>query len=179
MCNYKHEDYSCLQCNSHIEGFDNNSCLCYTEIWSTTPIPGRGELPRKGKEMPRATKATAKPAETDVNVSYSPEDWEWETVAEESPTRVVFDTLGDTFVGQYVGDQHIEQEPDEDGKDQSFDLFLFRGRDSELYAVNHSYKLIEAMEKVTEGDWVRIVFVKEIPSKRGNPLKDFRVDVKK
>lgn len=124
-----------------------------------------------------ARKATQPAADASANVSESPSEWEWETVAEESPTRVIFDTVGDTFVGQFKGEDHIEHEVE--GEDASFDLFLFRGRDGELYAINKSYKLIEAMEKVEYDQWVRIQFVKEIPSRKGNPLKDFRVDVKR
>lgn len=109
-------------------------------------------------------------------VQESPEGWEWTTVAEESPTRIIFDTIGDQFIGQYIGIEHIE--PD-NGKDEPFDLYLFRGRDGELYAINKSYKLAQAMEKVSEGDWVRITYIKDIDTGRNlNPLKDFRVDVR-
>lgn len=117
------------------------------------------------------------PASAVESVSDYPSEWEWETVADESPSRVIFDTVGDVFVGRYVGDQHIEHE--EEGEDASFDLFLFRGRDEALYAVNKSYKLVEAMKNVNPDEWVRIEFVKEIPVKKGNPLKDFRVLVRR
>jgi len=124
-----------------------------------------------------ARKAT-KPVEPDISdVSTAPDEWEFETVAEEAPTRVVFDEFGDVFVGQYVGTEHIEQPIDEKGIDQSFDLLNFRARDGQLYAINSSYKLVEAMGKVDEGDWVRITYVKDLPTKRGlNPMKDFVVD---
>lgn len=125
-------------------------------------------------------KKAVTPVEPDVtDVSIAPSEWEWETVVEEAPTRVVFDTIGDTFIGQFVGEEHIEQAPNEKGEDQSFDLFNFRGRDGQLYAINKSYKLEEAMGKIGDGDWVRIVYVKDLPTKRGlNPMKDFTVDVR-
>lgn len=107
-------------------------------------------------------------------LSTAPDDWEFETIADESPMRVVFDTLGDVFIGRYVGKDHITPE-----NEDPFDLFTFRGRDEKLYAVNTSYKLVEAMEKVQAGQWVRLTYVKDIPSKKGNPMKDFKVDVKK
>ena len=120
------------------------------------------------------------PEATEISVMESPDGWEWDTVAEESPTRILFDTKGESFIGQYIGMDHIEQEPDKDGKDQSFDLYIFRGRDGVLYSVNKSYKLEEAMQKVAEGDWTRITYVKDIPTKRGlNPMMDLRVDVRK
>lgn len=108
------------------------------------------------------------------------ENWAWETVVEEAPSRVIFDAIGDTFIGQYVGMEHIDQPPNDKGEDQSFDLFNFRGKDGGLYAVNTSYKLNEAMgDKVNPGDWVRITYVKDLPTNRKqNPMKDFRVDVR-
>lgn len=116
----------------------------------------------------------------DADVTVSPEDWEWDTVAEGTATRVVFDTIGDSFIGMYIGDEHIEQEPNAKGEDQSFDLFNFRGRDGERYAINKSYALEEAMEKVSEGLWCRITYIRDIPTKRNqNPMKDFKVDVRK
>jgi len=118
--------------------------------------------------------------ESTVDVSTTPDGWEFETVQEESPTRVIFDTIGDQFIGQYIGDEHIDLPPDAEGKDQSFDLFNFRGRDGERYAINKSYSLEQAMEKVNQGDWTRITYVKDVPTKRSlNPMKDFRVEVRK
>ena len=109
-------------------------------------------------------------------VSTAPDDWEFETVIEESPTHVVFDTIGDVFIGQYVN--RVTIEPTTPGKDP-FDLFTFRGRDGELYAVNPSGKLDQGMVRVKAGDWVRITLIKFIPSTKGNDFKDFRVEVKK
>lgn len=110
----------------------------------------------------------------------NPEGWEWDTVAEGSAAVVIFEDKGDQFVGQFLGSQHIEREPNAKGEDQSFDRFLFRGRDGERYAINKSYALEEAMEDVNDGQWVRITYIKDIPTARNqNPMKDFRVDVRK
>jgi len=116
-------------------------------------------------------------------ISSAPEDWEFETVAEESPTHVLFDTVGDVFVGQFKGRITIEHTVPVDKEHpngvNTFDLFTFRGQDGELYAVNTSGKLDDAMSVVKEGAWVRLTLVKFIPSKKGNDFKDFRVEVKK
>ena len=49
-----------------------------------------------------------------------------------------------------------------------------------LYAVNKSYKLEQAMEYVKPDDWVRITYIKDVDTGRGlNPMKDYRVDVRK
>jgi hypothetical protein len=114
-------------------------------------------------------------------VSTAPADWEWNIVAEESPTRVIFDKIDDVFIGQYKGMTHVDQPVNAKGEDQSFDLWTFRGRDGVLYAINDSYKMREAMDNgaVVIGDWCRITFVKEIPTTKGNPVKDLRIEVRK
>jgi hypothetical protein len=110
----------------------------------------------------------------------SPEGWEWDTVVEGVPARVVFDTIGDNFIGQFIGREKVELEPAADGSDPSFELFLFRGRDGDRYAVNVSYALEEGMQKVQEGQWCRLTYVKDIKTGRNlNPMKDFKVDVRK
>jgi hypothetical protein len=114
--------------------------------------------------------------ESTVDVS-APDEWEFDTLVEESPTMIIFDEIGDVFVGQYVGVEHID--PD-NGKDEPFDRFNFRARDGKLYGVNQSYQLVNAMEKVEPGQWIRITYAKDIPTKRGlNPMKDFKIDVRK
>lgn len=120
-----------------------------------------------------------------ADVSTSPEGWEWETVAEESAATVVFDTIGDVFIGEYLGSEHIEPENgkrnEQSGENEdAFDRFVFRARDGKRYAINKSYKLNAAMEDVDEGQWVRITYVADIETSRKlNPMKDFRVDVRK
>ena len=110
----------------------------------------------------------------------SPAGWEWETVVEGSATTVIFENIGDSFVGQYIGDEHIEREPSANGEDQSFDRFLYRGRDGERYAINKSYALSEGMTKVQPNQWCKITYIKDIPTARKlNDMKDFKIDVRK
>lgn len=116
--------------------------------------------------------------ESEDLVSTAPSDWVWEMVEEESPSRVIFDAIGDIFIGQFKSKIHIDQEPDPKGKDMSFDLWTFRGRDGALYAINDSYKMTIAMEKVKLDDWCRITYIKDIPTNKGNPVKDLRVERK-
>lgn len=122
--------------------------------------------------------ASEQPAEEDL-VSTAPADWEWEMVAEESPTRVIFDAIGDIFIGQFKAKIHIDQEPDKNGVDQSFDLWTFRGRDGALYAINDSYKMALAMESAGVDQWFKITYIKDIPTTKGNPVKDLRVEVRR
>ena len=144
--------------------------------------PARTVHTKKGHAMSRRTTpvSTVDDQESTVDVSTTPEGWEWETVVDESPTLVIFDTVGDVFIGQYKGEEHIDQPVNEKGEDQSFDRYIFRGTDGQPYAINKSYKLAEAMSKVDTEDWCRITYVKDIPTNRKlNPLKDFRVDVRR
>lgn len=110
----------------------------------------------------------------------APDDWQFETVVEESPTGVILE-VDDVFIGMYRGTEHIDmpEDPRQPGVDQSFDRFLFTGRDGQPYSINESYKLKEAFDAIPTGKWVRIKCTKEIPTKRGqNPMKDFQVDVR-
>jgi len=116
------------------------------------------------------------------NVSTSPEGWEWDTVASEAGTKVIFDEIGDVFVGQFVGVEHIAPEgTDKDGKPKEpFDLYMFRGVDDELYSINSSYALVAAMANVEKGQWCRLTYVKNVEvAGRPEPMKSFRVEVRK
>jgi len=114
--------------------------------------------------------------EVTPDVSSVPEDWEFETIVDESATVIIFDEIGDVFVGMYDRTERI----DPGGEQDPFERFLFTGRDRKPYAIPQSYKLNAAMEDVEPGTWVRITYVKDIPTGRNlNPMKDFRVEVKR
>lgn len=115
-----------------------------------------------------------------ADVTKSPEDWEWETVAEGTPTGIVFETPGESFIGQYQEKRHIDREPAADGSDQSFDIHVYKGRDGELYSLPDSYALANAMSKVQPLDWCRVTYLKSVKTGRGlNDMKDYKVDVRK
>ena len=148
-------------------------------------MPGEGPPPvtnaEKGTQMAVA-KGSAKVSEFSdgADVSESPDGWDWETVQDGVATKVIFDTVGDVFIGQYIRKDRIEREPAADGSDQSFSLYIFKGRDGENYSVQNSYSIDEGMESVDEGQWVRITFVSEVPTARKlNPMKSFKIDVRK
>lgn len=133
--------------------------------------------------MTTAKTAAVTPAtefEEGADPTVAPADWQWETVHDGTATVVIFDNPGDEFVGQYVGTEHVDQEPNAKGEDQSFDRFIFLGRDKERYAINKSYALAEALTKVNVGDWCRILHTKSVKTGRNlNDMKDFKVFVKK
>lgn len=139
----------------------------------------RVSMARRASEMVQPDPET--PDIDEAMVTTAPDDWEWETVSEESPIGVVFENVGDVFIGKYLGPETITTDkPYNSDGDTSFDVFLFRGRDEKRYSMPQSYNLMKAMEKVQEGQWCRIEFCAEVETKRGqNPMKDFRVDVRK
>lgn len=124
-----------------------------------------------------ASKTTTPDFEENADVQVVPEDWQWETTREESPTAVTFNTPGEDFVGMYEKRGTIEPE----GKDP-FDVFLFRGRDGKQYALPTMYALDKAIDNgdILPGVWSRITYVKDINTARGlNPMKDIRIQTRK
>lgn len=117
-------------------------------------------------------------AETEATwSSEASQDEGWETVSDESPTRIIFDTIGDQFIGTYLGHELI----DDPAGGEPFDYIMIRGTDGHLYSASAGYKLKDAFESVNEGDLVRITYVKDVDmGKEGrNPMKDYKVDVKR
>lgn len=113
-------------------------------------------------------------------LTQAPEDWEFETIVDESPTGITFDKPGESVILQYKGEVHVEREPDRDGKDQSFDYYLWNGRDGKPYSLPKSFKLEQAMTEVKFDEWCRITYVKDIETSRGlNPMKDLKVERRK
>jgi hypothetical protein len=102
---------------------------------------------------------------------------EWETISDESPTRVIFDEIGDVFIGVYLGHDLIQ---DPNGGDP-FDYLIVRGTDNHLYSMSSGFKLTEAFKKVNVGDLVRVTYVKDVDMGVAgrNPMKDFKVDIRR
>jgi hypothetical protein len=100
----------------------------------------------------------------------------WDVVSEEAPTMMVFDTIGDQFIGTYSG--NVEITPDEDDPDSTFTQGRFRGTDGELYATNLGYDLRTALGKVQPGTLCRITYMKDIDTGQPSPMKSFRVETR-
>lgn len=131
--------------------------------------------------MGKATTVENAPKSLEQLMAEANENESWEVVTEESPTKVIFDTIGDLFIGDYAGamtvpaDQNISKDHPEG---EAFDLYLFRGLDGKLYSFNKSTKLELAMEKVSVSQRCRLTYVGDVPTKRGqHPMKDITVDV--
>lgn len=105
---------------------------------------------------------------------------EWDTVLDESPVRIIMDTVGDCFIGDYEGELYIPAEQNitkDKPEGEAFTLLIFRGLDGKPYALNKTVKLERAFDAIAEGSRVRVTLMKEIDTDRGNPMKDYKVDV--
>jgi len=136
--------------------------------------------------MASTTAKTAAPEFVEgADPTESPEGWQWDTVAEGAAIKVIFEEIGDEFIGLKLGKKHIDREPSANGQDQSFDLWEFRGRDGDLYAINNSYALEEALEDVPDGMWCRIIYVRDVVTAKSksndkyNDMKSYKVDVRR
>jgi hypothetical protein len=95
---------------------------------------------------------------------------QWDQATEESPDRIIFDTVGDTFVGTYEGRTTISNPKGDD-----FDQLLFRGLDHHLYAISPSYKLNIAFQEIKIGTMSKMVYLKDIDVGQASPMKDIQV----
>lgn len=101
---------------------------------------------------------------------------EWETVAEESGSPILFEEIGAQFIGVYIGRQDIT--PSDDPED-AFVQLKFRDSDDNVRTINAGYKLLDAFAGIGEGQKVRITRTPDVPMNdpKKNDMKDYRVDV--
>lgn len=112
-------------------------------------------------------------------VTTAPDEWEFETHTDQSPTHVEFEKPGDSFVGMFLEVRHIV--PDKGGDE--FDLLIFRGRDENPYSIAPGYKLEKAFIKgdpkpIESGTWCRITLVQLIDTSAKEPMKDYKVETR-
>lgn len=108
---------------------------------------------------------------------------EWTTVDEGSPTLVSFE-VGDVLIAVYTGPKTIVDPNTQ--KEWTQHLFVIPDPNplnnelaaNELVGVNETYALAEPMSKVPVGALTRLECTKEIPTKKGNPMKSMKVQYK-
>ena len=105
---------------------------------------------------------------------------EWETVKEAAPTMVAFDTFGDVFIGIKKGKEEIT----DPNTGNTWNQWQFTGvfpdeLAGEHCGINGSYELDRALEGIPDGNEVRLEYVKDVPTHKGNPLKSFDVKQRK
>lgn len=95
----------------------------------------------------------------------------WEVRQDESPDRLIFDKIGDEYVGLFLGIVTIQPE-DED--EESFQQVLLRDDESPK-AINAGYKLLQAFQKVQIGEEVKVKYVKDVDVNQASAMKDYKV----
>lgn len=106
------------------------------------------------------------------------DELEFNTVMEESGVPILFEEIGDVFVGQYLGPTEIDPtgEPED-----AFTQHKFRDADGTIRVVNGGYKLNVGLEGIESGTIVRITRAHDVPinDPGKNPMKDYRIEVAK
>lgn len=121
-------------------------------------------------------------------VGFNEEDYVWENVHEEAPDQLVFDTIGDKYIGKYEGHDVIYPE----AADPSKWFIQLRWRDNDgLKVTNAGYELRSAYVDIGEDDDGKLVTTDRIPPgtvtrnelvklvnvDQASPMKSYRVDV--
>lgn len=98
-------------------------------------------------------------------------DNEWTVVSEEDSeeTKIVFDTICDSFTGVYLGPRKIENE------DGSFTQHRFAvGTDK--YFTNGNHSMNTGLAQVTKGALIRVTWTSEKDTGRPDPMRVFRIE---
>jgi hypothetical protein len=106
-------------------------------------------------------------------------DVNWETVHLEQPDQLTFDTIGDTLVAIYLGQEVIEFER-EDRKTgektaEQFTQLRFMLPGDNPAVVNAGFDLLKAFAKVPLNHLVKVHYLKDIDVDQASPMKSYRV----
>lgn len=85
-------------------------------------------------------------------------------------TKIVFDTIDDSFTGKYLGMREV---PNSEGnyKQARFD------DQGDIYFVNANHSLREGLKSVRIGSIVRITYVDDLDTGQAQPMRIFKVEV--
>lgn len=126
---------------------------------------------RNGKE-PQNNPPNKKSREKEKKMVTKDQD-EFAVVSEgtvEPEIKIVFDTIGDEFVGTYLGTRTM------DNVDGKYIQYRFT-HENETYFVNGNYSLREGMKNVRAGAKVRLRYVADIDTGQASPMRAFEVAV--
>ena len=133
-------------------------------------------MPAKGYPM---AKDVEQPVNENQVVGYDESQFEWETAHVEAGQQITFDTIGDTLIAEYLGQETVEF-VDSHGETQQFVQLKFQvpGMDGPAY-VNAGYDLAKAYEKIPNNSITRTQLRKLVDVDQASPMKSYRVDVAK
>ena len=100
---------------------------------------------------------------------------QWKTISEDEvdETKIVFDTVGDIFIGRYLGQRTLSN------SDGNYTQLRFQGEDGVHYFTNANYSLMKSFTDMRPGTTVRITFVSEKDVGQRSPMRVFRVDTRR
>lgn len=104
---------------------------------------------------------------------------QWVTVSsdqEQEETKIVFDTIGDQFIGKFLGTRTIEPS---DPSERPYVQARFEGTDGEVYFTNLGYSLRKGLRDVRAGHMVRVTYSDDLDTGQASPMKVFKVEVSK
>lgn len=119
-------------------------------------------------------------------VGYDADAFEWETIHVEQADQITFDTIGDTLIALYLGQEIITFENTKlkgdgpsGGTVQSFVQLQFMLPGEVPAVVNAGYDLVKAFEGVVPQQVVRVQYLKDVDVDQQSPMKSYRVDAAK
>jgi hypothetical protein len=99
----------------------------------------------------------------------------WKTVSDPAQTteetKIVFDTIGDEFVGTYLGMREVDG-----GENGRYKQARFAVGD-DLYFTNANYSLRNGLKDVRPGTLTRVEFTSEQDTGQASPMRVFTVQV--
>jgi hypothetical protein len=107
---------------------------------------------------------------------YDPDQFVWETVHTEAADVLAFETIGDTLVAEYLGQEIINFEDKRTGDPESFVQLHFKLPNNELVNINAGYDLVQAFKGVAPNTMVRVQYLKAVDVGQQSPMKSYRVD---
>lgn len=123
------------------------------------------------KNQPNAEERDIMDAEGTLSLGLN--DEEWETEQDETPDRLIFDTIGDEYAGLYLGSEVITYDDPKEGETTFTQLHFWDEESPKV--INAGYKLLEAFAKVEPGREARIRYVKDVNVGQASGMKDFKV----
>jgi hypothetical protein len=136
-------------------------------------VIGGGGIPQNGPENDQTRKEKEKKMASEKAEAMV--DDGFVTVSDgqaEQETKIVIDTLGDSFTGKYLGMRDI---PTANGSYQQARFEL----DGDIYFVNANYSLRDGLSKVRTGTVTRFTWTDELDTGQEMPMRIFKVETKR
>lgn len=102
-------------------------------------------------------------------------EMEWTTVSDaeaQEETKIVFEDIGDEFVGEFLGFRELQDQ----ASGQHYVQARFR-LDDEIYFTRANHSLKNGLASVRVGQTVRIVYAADIDTGQASPMRGYTVQV--